>query len=99
MKQYYISEYIKYCYPYDDRKRTIEFGVLENYMGKMYSREEIDEIICEMIKKHPYIDNSMYLEINIVQKDDLECFYHMLKFKNLNYKNQEKTDSKIKYEL
>ena len=99
MKQYYISEYIKYCYPYDDRTRTTKFGVLEKYIGKMYSREEIDEIICEKIKRHPYIDNAMYLEINIMRSDKWEGFYHMLKFKNDNYKNQERIDTEIKYEL
>ena len=99
MKKYFISKTISYCYPNDYSRATKDYGILEQYMGIRYSREEIDKIICELITKHPYIDNSMDLGINIMwETEDCEGYYHILTFDNDNYEEQAKGDLTIKYE-
>lgn len=98
MKKYFISKTISYCYPYDYSRATTNYGILEQYMGKRYSREEMDKIICELITKHPYIENSMDLGINIMWETECaEGFYHMLSFDNDNYEEQPQGDLTIKY--
>lgn len=100
MKKYYIEDTISYCYPNDYSQITEEnYGVLQQYMGKQYNREEMDKIICELIIKHPYIENSMELDINIMWEDgSVTGYYHILTFKNDNYRKQKKGDLIIKYE-
>lgn len=99
MKKYYFSKSISYCYPNDYSRLTKDYGVLEQYMGKEYGREEIDKIICELITKHPYIENAHSLDINIMWGTErIEGFYHMLSFENDNFEQQAKGDLSIKYE-
>lgn len=99
MKKYYIDESIRYCYPFEISKRTKEHGVLKEYIGKLYNRNEIDKIICELIMRHPYIENSMSLEIFILWKENnIKGYYHVLTFENDNYKKQKRNDIIIKYE-
>lgn len=107
MKEYYINEHIAYCYPFEVSKRTKNYGVLNDYIGKYYTQEEIDEIICEMIKKHPYVENSMNIKIEIERKVErcvngkkriLRELYHILDFRNYNYNNQKRGEIEIKYE-
>ena len=99
MKKYYINNVISYCYPYDYSKRTKDYGVLQQYMGKKYNREEIDKIICELVIRHPYIENSMNLDISIMwENENAIGYYHILNFRNDNYGNQTKSDLIIKYE-
>lgn len=107
MKEYYINERMSYCYPFEVSKNTKNYGVLNDYIGKYYTQEEIDEIICEMIKRHPYIENSMKIEIIIERKVEryvngkksiVRELYHILDFKNYNYKNQKRGGTEINYE-
>ena len=99
MKKYFINKIISYCYPFDYSRVTKEYGVLEQYMGKQYNREEIDKIICELITKHPYVEKSMSLDINIMWESGNSIgYYHMLTFENDNYKKQEKSNLVIKFE-
>ena len=99
MKKYYISEIISYCYPHDYLQTTKDYGVLEQYINKDYNREEIDKIICELITRHPYIENSFTLDINIMWETETTIgYYQMLSFKNDNFKEQTKGDLTIKYE-
>ncbi len=101
MKKYYIDEFIAYCYPYETNKATENYGVLAKYMGKYFNRNEMDKIICELIMKHPYVENSMRLEIRIMYKDERAymCgFYHILDFQNDNFKEQNRGSLEIKYE-
>lgn len=99
MKKYFIHKIISYCYPYDIARVTKDYGVLKQYMGKQYSQEEIDKIICELIVKHPYVEKSMSLDINIMWEDETSVgYYHILTFRNDNYKEQEKSDLVIKFE-
>ena len=98
-EEYYIDEEnIRYCYPYDiDRRITdaTNYGVLEKYIGKKFTREEIDQIISEMVINHPYIDNSKHLHVSIMRN---RSYYHILDFCNYDYDNQERGDLNIKYE-
>lgn len=104
MKKYYINPHITYCYPYDVTQyidKSEVFGVLEQYMYKVYTRDEIDKIICELIIKHPYIDHSMHIGINIMWMDErnVRGYYHILNFKNDKYdKQKRKINPIIKYE-
>ena len=99
MKTYFIDKHITYCYPYDVNKVTKDYGVLSEYIGKFYSRNEIDKIICKMIMKHPYIEGSMWLNIHVMwKKENTSGFYHILNFKNDNDEKQNKGNLKIKYE-
>lgn len=103
--RFYINGLVDFCYPYKGGSATTaKFGVLRNYYGNLYTQDEIDEIICEMIKRHPYIDNSMDITITISRKfkdDDGEessDMYKCLRFPNYNYEFQERGSMKIKYE-
>ena len=99
MKKYYINKIISYCYPYDYSRITRDYGVLQQYMGREYNQEEIDKIICELIIRHPYVENSMQLDINIMwENQNASGYYHILTFRNDNYDNQTKSDLTIKYE-
>ena len=99
MKKYYINKIISYCYPYDYSRITKDYGVLKQYIGKKYSREEIDKIICELITKHPYIENALSLDINIMWgTENVEGYYQMLSFENDNFEKQPKGNLTIKYE-
>lgn len=103
MKKYYIDSYITHYYPYDITRHISDsaFGVLNKYMYKVYTRDEIDAIICELITRHPYIDNSMRLGIRIMWMDEHNTrgYYHILDIPNDNYENQQrKINVEIKYE-
>lgn len=100
MKKYFISKSISYCYPEDYSRTTKNYGVLKQYINKKYNREEIDKIICELITKHPYIENSMDLEINIMwETKNAVGYYQMLTFENDNFERQTKGNLTIKYEI
>lgn len=96
MEVYYIDEKsIRCCYPYEADKRIIDYGVLTKYIGKMFSRKEIDKIISEMIIRHPYIEGSKKLHMAVMRN---QSYYHILDFHNYNYGKQEKGNGSIKYE-
>ena len=99
MKKYYIDAVMSYCYPYETTKTTKEYGVLSEYIGNMYSRRAMDKIICEMIMKHPYVDNSMSLKIRVMwRENNVSGYYHVFDFENEHYKKQSKGSLEIKYE-
>lgn len=92
MKNYYFDKFMEYCYPYETDKRVLNYGVLEEYMDKQFTRDEIDEIICKLITKHPYVSGSMDLKLSIsrIEEGKYRQYYHILTFKNDNYDSQEK---------
>lgn len=99
MKKYFIDNYITYCYPHEVKHIVKNYGVLSKYMGKQFDRDEADKIICELITRHPYIDNSMALEFRIMREDkNIEEFYQTVNIRNDNYKKQSKGNLEIKYE-
>jgi len=93
MKQYFFDKLMFYCYPYGTSQKVPCYGVLDKYMGKKFTRDEIDKIICKLITRHPYVSGSMSLELSISQADsegNYREYYHILTFKNDKYENQEK---------
>ena len=99
MKQYFLSDFIYYCYPYETSKITEDYGVLSEYIGKYFNRDEADKIICELIMRHPYIEKSMNLKIQMMWKErNITGFYHILDIRNDNYAKQTKGSLEIKYE-
>lgn len=99
MKKYFIDSYITYCYPYQTSSKVNNYGVLSQYIGKYFDRNEIDKIICELIMNHPYIEHSMHLQINVMWEDgNTRGYYHMLNFHNDNDEKQDKGSLEIKYE-
>lgn len=96
MEEYYIDEKsIRYYYPFETDKKVVDYGVLAEYIGKKFSRKEMDKIIAEMILRHPYIDNSKRLSLAVMRN---QSYYHILEFRNYNYNKQEKGNESIKYE-
>ena len=86
MKKYFIDDFITYCYPYDVSRMTQNYGVLSNYIGKYFNRDEIDEIICELIMRHPYVENSISLHLSVQWTDgNTVGYYHFLAFVAHNY--------------
>lgn len=99
MKKYFIDDFMAYCYPYDVSKKVTDYGVLSEYIGKRYNRDEIDKIICELIMKHPYIEHSMWLNLSVMwEEKNTSGYYHILNLKNDNHDNQSKGNMAIKYE-
>lgn len=99
MKKYYIDRYMSYCYPHATSQKVTNYGVLSKYIGKVFDRSEIDNIICELIVRHPYIPHAMNLTVRVMWEDgDVTGFYHMFDFKNDNFKTQIKNSLQIKYE-
>lgn len=99
MKKYYINDFITYCYPYETSKPTKDYGVLSQYIGKFYNRDEMDKIICELIMRHPYIEHSMRLKISIMWVEkNTTGYYHIFDFTNDNDEKQSKGSLEIKYE-
>ena len=94
---FYIDEKsIRCCYPYEDEEKITSYGVLEKYIGRKYTREEIDQIIAELIMSHPYIEGSMRLHITIMRN---RSFYHILDFRNYDYGKQKRGNPEVKYEV
>lgn len=93
--EYYIDERIEFCYPYEPSQYTNISGELQKHIRKMYSRDEMDEIICELIRRHPFIENSMHIKIYVRHNNN---FYHILTFKNDNYEEQQRGSLEVKYE-
>lgn len=104
MKKYYIEDSILYCFPYEisHKLSSDNYGVLTQYVEKKLNRNEIDQIICEMVTRHPYVEKSMVLKISVMWIDmekHRRGGYHVLEFENDNYERQNKGNMEIKYEL
>lgn len=97
-EEYYIEkDSLRYYYPYEADRRITEkdYGVLTNYIGKKFTREEMDQIISEMVLKHPYVSNAKGLHLAVMRN---HSYYHILDFRNYDYENQERGDVSIRYE-
>lgn len=98
MRKYYISDIMRYCYPFGTSKIVENYGALSQYIGKFYSRAEIDRIVCELVTRHPYIEGSMMLSVTVMSCDEYKEIYHAFDFKNFDYEKQERGDTAIKFE-
>ena len=97
--EYYIDcNHITICYPYKINERLKDIGVLEQYRDKMYSLEEINKIIAELIVRTPYVDNSMDLNISVCwTENNTRGTHHHLTFQNYWHEKQKKTEDKVKF--
>ena len=95
-EEYYIdTESIRCYFPYETDKKVSDYGVLLKYIGKTFSRDDIDQIISEMIIRHPYVNHAKRLHLTVMKNNS---YYHIMDFYNYHYKKQEKDDMGIKYE-
>lgn len=101
MKQYYFNDYISFRYPEDLSEYVNDWGVLSKYKDKLFTREEMDDIICEMVKRHPYVPHGLTVKIKTlwINEEGEKGYYHILYFTNDDCYEQVKEDvSVIKYE-
>lgn len=89
-KRFFIDfNSIRFCYPCEVSKKVSNLGVLEQYRDKKYTLKEMNEIIASLIIKTPYISNSMFIHINIMNGG---AYHYILDIKNYEYGNQERFD-------
>lgn len=73
---YYGIVSVSYCFPFcttqwllnrfgDINTDMVNMGVLKKYIGVQMTREEADELLCTIIKRHPFIPHAMELEVEI----------------------------------
>ena len=87
-KRFYINlKTTKMCYPSSIRTSVKNYGVLSKYENKKYTLHEINAIVAELIIKQPFISNSMFLEIYIMNGGG---YHHILNISNYEYKNQKR---------
>ena len=87
-KKFYINlETIKMCYPSAISTSVKNYGVLSKYENKKYTLHEINAIVAELIIKQPFISNSMFLEICIMNGGG---YHHILNISNYEYENQKR---------
>lgn len=99
MKKYFIDSHMTYCYPYETTRKVNDYGILSKYIGKYFTRDEADKIICKLIMKHPYIECSMNLRLSVNwEEGNVTGYYHIFDFRNDNFENQSKGSLAIKYE-
>ena len=48
INKFYIDFNVSYCYPFETSKKTKDYGVLSNYINKLFTQEEIDKIISDL---------------------------------------------------
>lgn len=102
-KKYFLDDYIKGCVPYKTSHPIKDYGVLAPYMGKKYTREEIDMIIAHLIVSHPYVKGHLSLSINVsweqVEADRrIEGYYKLLDFSNDLIDTQTEVGTSIEFE-
>ena len=87
-KKFYINlNTIEMCYPSSIRTKVKNHGVLSKYENKKYTLREINAIVAELIIKQPFISNSMFLEIKIMNEGS---YHHSLSINNYEYKDQKR---------
>lgn len=84
---------IKAIYPYETSFFVKDLGVLAKHEGKIYTEQEVKEIIADLIMNPPYIEGAMSLKLSVSFNGG---YYHILDFKNLKYREQAKGNPTIK---
>ena len=98
--QYLIRSEISTVFPFETSRSVEDYGVLGPYIERLFDRDKMDEIICEMVKRHPYVSGAMYLDVCVLWVDEqFSGYYHRLRFLNADYKNQPRDETlTIRYE-
>lgn len=105
MRTYYVGT-VCYCfpfetttylsYPHDDKL----FGPLLPYMGRDMTEKEADELVSELVLRHPMIKDAMWLEIDVMWREKDTCgYYHNVIIKNFDgsKKRKDYTPTPIKW--
>lgn len=97
---YLIPAQISVTFPFSTSRLIEDEGVLTNHVERLYSRDQMDELICQLIKRHPYVEGALYIDIHIFWQDDdgNQGFYHRLRFLNDNYTSQLPGNPAIQFE-
>ena len=96
---YYCIDTVQFCMPCEapeylymrTRKNphlnlSSYYGILAPYIGRKMTMAECDDLICQLIKGHPFMENAMDIEVNFVKTNDSSTeYYHCLRFDNPNY--------------
>jgi hypothetical protein len=103
---FYSISSISYCFPFDTSRHVLNrvfksvscepelYGVLAPYIEKKMTEQEADDFLCEVIRKHPYIKDAMWLEIMVEWYDGSAAgIYQVLTIRNPNH-----GDNRRKYE-
>lgn len=102
-KMYFLNDYIKGCVPYKTSHRITDYGVLAPYMGKKYTRDEIDMVIANLIVSHPYVKGHLSLSISaeweqIREDRRITGYYQILDFSNDLVDTQPEVGTSIEFE-
>lgn len=94
---YYAISSITYCFPFDTTRSAMnrhgghvygnpdQYGVLAPWIGKQMTEAEADDLLCQLIRKHPFMKDAMYLRIMVTwhaADRDLSGIYQSLSFSN-----------------
>lgn len=65
--KYYKLTHISYCFPYETERFVDEkdFGVFKPYLHKKMTEKEADDLLCKIIKKHPFMEDAMFLKFHV----------------------------------
>ena len=67
---YLIPARLSVKFPYKPPAPVEDAGVLTGCMERLVSRKRMDEIICQMVKRHPYIEGAVYINVPIIWQDE-----------------------------
>lgn len=97
---YMIPAQLTVTFPFKTSQLVEDEGVLTSCIERLVSRDMMDEIICELVRRHPYVEGAMYIDVPILWRDDkgYEGFYHRLRFLNDHYTSQLPGNPAIQFE-
>lgn len=96
---YYAIGAIRYCFPFgttqyvplDPQHPSQLCGVLTPYVGKQLTEAEADDLLCELIKKHPLMEGAMHVDVHVMRHDgNVESYYQTITSRNYQH-DQQKT--------
>lgn len=100
---HYRITLISYCFPYGTRNYIYSrhgnskygqshlYGVLAPYVDRTMTEQEADDFLCEMIRRHPFVDDAMWLEIHVEWfEGNTSGFYQTLTIRNPNHSSERK---------
>lgn len=102
---YYTISSIDYCFPFDISRPVMSrhggcikgnpdlYGVLAPWIGQQMTEAEADELLCQLIRKHPFMSDAMYLRVLVIWHDTnrgRSGIYQSLEFDNPNAGSERK---------
>lgn len=96
---------VSYCFPYETQDtiynyhnrslygRPPLYGVLAPYLyvNRTMSEKEADDFLCEVIRRHPFVEGAMWLDILVEWfENNTSGIYHKLHIRNPNHSSERK---------